>query len=150
MFCQSCGKDLGEMDTFCPYCGTKLAPLTQTESTAIQTAVQAPAVPEQQERPKTNVLAVIGFSFAFLAIAAAILSYFESGLLGLCLPASIAGLVLSIIGRVRCKKLGGSGKGFAITGIVLNAVAIALMVVMILLAFLAIFVVFGWLLLLLA
>ena len=150
MFCQNCGKDLVEADTFCPYCGTRLTP-PQPESTAIQSAVQEAAPASDTKAGKnTNVLAIIGFSLAFFAIAATIFSYFESGLLGLCIPACIAGLVCSIIGCVRSKKLGGNGKGFAITGIVLNAVSLALIVLLIIVAILAVFVVFSWLILLLA
>ena len=124
--------------------------MPEEESTAIQPAEQADALntPVKQERPKTNVLAIIGFSLVFLAIAVTILSRYESGLLGLSMAASIAGLVCSIIGRVRCKKLGGSGKGFAIAGIVLNAVSLALIVFIIIaatLVALVFFAVFGWL-----
>ena len=151
MFCQKCGKELVEMDTFCPYCGTRLTPPPKPESAAIQSAVQeASPDPAKTARPKTNVLAIVGFSLAFFAIAMVILTFLKGELLYLSVPASIAGLVCSIIGRVHCKKLGGSGRGFAITGIVLNAVSLALVILLIVLAILAVFAVFSWLLLLFA
>ena len=127
MYCHHCGKEMGEADTFCPYCGAKLnnispAPVENTAPKENQPSdVQKPA--------KMSVLIPIGFSLPFLAfvlvIVLSISAYSAGVLLGaLAVLSAAAGLIISIVGKVRGNKLGGNkaGNRLAIAGIVLSAV----------------------------
>lgn len=66
---------------------------------------------KEQLTPKqeTNVLAIVGF----------ILSFFIA----------IAGLICSIMGKKKAQELNGSGHGFAIAGIVISIVSMAITVI---------------------
>lgn len=99
MFCPKCGKDIRDDSAFCPFCGVQVG------------------IPVQQRPVKTNVVAIIGFIFAFLF--------------------SPVGFICSIIGAVHAKNCGGSGKTLASAGIVISIVEIVLLVlaVVFLLAF---------------
>ena len=133
MYCHHCGKEMGEIDAFCPYCGTKLKNQT--------VKLQAPEPPKEnapsgeRTNPPMSVLAPVGFSLPFLAVTLLIVAcmFFNaqsfaafSLLTVLGSLSAVAGFVLSIVGKVRNNKLGGNraGKGLAISGIVLNAVAL--------------------------
>ena len=82
MFCPKCGKDIRDDSAFCPFCGAQVG------------------IPVQQRPVKTNVVAIIGFIFAFLF--------------------SPVGFICSIIGTVHAKNCGGSGKGLAIAGVIVS------------------------------
>ena len=135
MYCHHCGKEVGEIDAFCPYCGAKLnnnAPTAPAQSaTAPMPAPVAPAPMPAPAPAKMSVLAPVGFSLPFLAVVLLAVSFvfveehFSTYSLFVFLGAlsAVVGLVLSIVGVVRNNKLGGNrtGKGLAIAGIVLNA-----------------------------
>ena len=139
MFCRYCGKEVGEIDAFCPYCGAKLnnnattAP-AQSATPPMPAPMPAPVAPAPMPAPapaKMSVLAPVGFSLPFLAVVLLAVSFtfvdesFSTYSLFVFLGAisAVVGLVLSIVGVVRNNKLGGNrtGKGLAIAGIVLNA-----------------------------
>lgn len=82
MFCPKCGKDIRDDSAACPFCGAQVG------------------IPVQQRPVKTNVVAIIGFIFAFLF--------------------SPVGFICSIIGAVHAKNCGGSGKGLAIAGVIVS------------------------------
>ena len=82
MFCPKCGKDIRDDSAFCPFCGAQVG------------------IPVQQRPVKTNVVAIIGFIFAFLF--------------------SPVGFICSIIGAAHAKNCGGSGKGLAIAGVIVS------------------------------
>ena len=92
MFCYHCGKDVGEGDTFCPYCGAQV-------KNALQNNTAARPVAQANEK---NVLSLVGF----------ILSFFVP----------LAGLICSIIGFKQCKERNDDWKAFAIAGIVISSV----------------------------
>lgn len=138
MYCYHCGKEVEESDAYCQHCGTKLMkPVT----VAAEVAVQQPAVQETAPLPaKKNVLAIIGFSFCFAAFLSSIAVIFIGDMMVFALGFGISGLVMSIIGLVRNKRFGKNAtyRAFSITGIVLNAVALAITAIMILLYAIAI------------
>ena len=82
MFCPKCGKDIRDDSAFCPFFGAQVG------------------IPVQQRPVKTNVVAIIGFIFAFLF--------------------SPVGFICSIIGAFHAKNCGGSGKGLAIAGVIVS------------------------------
>lgn len=76
----------------CPYCGVQVGNFSTPT-------------------PKTNVLAIVGFIFAFL------------------MP--IVGLICSIIGKSKVDECGGNGKGLATAGIVISIITIVLYVIIV-------------------
>ena len=87
MFCKNCGKEIDDRAMVCPNCGVQVGTVAPAEN-------------------KTNVLAIVGFIFAFI------------------MP--IVGLICSIIGVNNAKNCGGSGKGLAIAGIIVSIVMMIL------------------------
>ena len=75
------------------------------------TGIQQYGQPEQKQSSQSNTLAIVGF----------ILSFF--------IP--LAGLICSIIGLKRAPQFGGNGKGLAIAGIILSAIAILAVIVLV-------------------
>ena len=137
MYCHHCGKEVGEIDAFCPYCGANLknaAPKIQRPAQAAEPP-KANAPSDERANPPMSVLSPIGFSLPFVAVMLLIVaciffnaeSFSSLALLTVLGSLSaVAGLILSIVGIVRGNKLGGNqtGKRLAISGIVLNAVVL--------------------------
>lgn len=90
MFCKNCGKEIDDRAVVCPNCGVQVGTVAPTEN-------------------KTNVLAIVGFIFAFI------------------MP--IVGLICSIIGRNKAPECGGNGKGLATAGIVISVVWMVLAII---------------------
>ena len=90
MFCKNCGKEIDDRAVVCPNCGVQVGTVTPAEN-------------------KTNVLAIVGFIFAFI------------------MP--IVGLICSIIGRNKAPECGGNGKGLATAGIVISVVWMVLAII---------------------
>lgn len=90
MFCKNCGKEIDDHAVVCPYCGVQVGTVAPAEN-------------------KTNVLAIVGFIFAFI------------------MP--IVGLICSIIGRNKAPECGGNGKGLATAGIVISVVWMVLVII---------------------
>ncbi len=101
-FCSNCGKELNEEQDICLNCG--------------QMVKKSPR--ENNQMNTTNGLAIAGF---VLSIIGFVLSIFIVGIF-FC----IVGLVLSIIGLTKTKSLNGSGKGLAISGIIINSIVIVI------------------------
>lgn len=92
MFCPKCGKDIRDDSAFCPFCGVQVGNFSTPT-------------------PKTNVLAIVGFIFAFL------------------MP--VVGLICSIIGKNKVEECGGNGRGLATAGIVISVIAIVLYLIIV-------------------
>ena len=90
MFCKNRGKEIDDRAVVCPNCG-------------VQAGTVAPA------ENKTNVLAIVGYIFAFI------------------MP--IVGLISSMIGRNKAPECGGNGKGLATAGIVISVVWMVLVII---------------------
>ena len=90
MFCKNCGKEIDDRAVVCPNCGVQVGTVAPAEN-------------------KTNVLAIVGFIFAFI------------------MP--IVGLICSIIGRNKAPECGGNGRGLATAGIVISVVWMVLVII---------------------
>lgn len=108
-FCISCGSELPENAVACPNCG------------AMQNANQAQ--PQQQvvvnnapAQSQTNGLAIAGFVVSLVST------------LLCCGGLNVVSLVLSIVGAVKAKDYGGSGKGMAIAGIIISAIGLIILI----------------------
>ena len=140
MFCTNCGKELTEGVTVCPYCGghtddrdaqsaapseaadapfgvytaegTQPAQTDAAEDGAQQGSDASPDAQDAQKKPVNGI-----------AIAGLILSVLFAPL----------GLVLSIIGLVRSKKMDGVGRKLGIAGIVISVLVIVCVIVFIVL-----------------
>ena len=142
MFCTNCGKELTEGVTVCPYCGEHTDDLDAKSTAPSETAeasfgayatedTQQPAqtdAAEYGEQQSSDTLTdtqnvpqkkpVNG-----IAVAGLILSVLFAPL----------GLVLSIIGLVRSKKMDGEGRKLGIAGIVISVLVIVCVIVFIVL-----------------
>lgn len=133
MFCPHCGKEIENNSSFCRYCG-KSVPIQNNY--AVNPQVYAP-VPAPQR--KSNGCSIAGFVLSVISI---VFTFFTSisdfdyyypyrflevfgGNVVFCFSSAIAGLVLSIVGTVKSKKIG-KGKGLGIAGIVIGAISFAL------------------------
>lgn len=99
MFCKSCGKEIADNATVCPYCG---AVANQPSAPAQQSYAPPPAPVEK------NTMATVGLILAFVA--------------------PLIGLILSIIGLKKSKELGGEGRSLSIAGIVISCIEMAAIV----------------------
>lgn len=134
MFCKHCGTKLADDAMFCPVCGAKVngAPAPQGEKDeffqdvpsssvnqqptyAPQQPTYAPQQPNYAQPAKTNTMAIVGF----------VLSFFVA----------LAGLICSIIGMKQCNETKEGGKGFAVAGIVISAVSMALSFLIVIIVF---------------
>ncbi len=129
-YCENCGQFLRDDAAHCPNCGTAnpeyVAPAPQPEPARQpqepawqpQEPVEAPSAdptyeaPVEAPRPKTNVMAIIGFVASIIPVFSGVISLilsiialvqikkkdFEKPLKGL----AVAGLILSILGLVFC------------------------------------------------
>ena len=105
MYCRNCGKDVGNA-AWCPYCGTKQEPAqNQSNSTAQNYSFSdsqnawGDSPVDLSPAPRTNTFAVVGLILAFFS--------------------QLLGLIFSIIGLVKANEYG-SGRGLAITGIIVS------------------------------
>ena len=139
MYCPHCGKELDEGVNFCPNCGAKTQQVSGSEPNepneekdeffdappASVSVHEQRTVEHEQTAPertaRVNVLAIVGFA---LSIAGYLLGGSSWILCIFTVLVSVAGLVCSSLGLVRCKRNGAKGKGFAIAGIVVGAVGI--------------------------
>ncbi len=88
----------------------------QTEPPPLQPAYQ-PSYPPPGAPSQGNGLAVAGMVVGIVSIPLFFLNWID-------IIIGIVGLVLSIVGLNRSKRLGGTGRGMAIAGIVTSAVGI--------------------------
>lgn len=98
MYCSKCGSEIDDDATFCPYCGT-------STGAAILPEYYVPPVETggYSSAKQTNGCAIAGFLLAFTV--------------------PYIGFILSIIGIVKSKReCRGSGRGLAITGLIISLI----------------------------
>jgi len=108
-FCSNCGAEVSDGFAFCEKCGTPVdggAP--QAAGAPVYNAQQSYAQPQDK-----NGLAIGGFVCSLVGFLC-------------CQLVTPVGLILSIVGLSKAKKLNGAGKGLAIAGIIIGAIGIAL------------------------
>lgn len=122
-FCKNCGAKMNEADRFCQNCGTDSLGTVEQNNNVVQ---QQPVNNTQQNvnnvvqggTKKTNGLAVTSFVCAMVGIVVAGLIM---GILAICFGA---------VGLSRSKYFPEeSGKGFAITGIVVGIIEVIIMII---------------------
>lgn len=115
MYCKNCGKEISDKAIVCVNCGVAVAPLTPTVTPDVNQSGDG--------AQKFNVCALLGFIFSLVGIVVDTSLIFTN--FTLLYAFTIAGLVLSIIGTVKSKKLQ-NGKGFGIAGIIISSVSLFL------------------------
>ena len=111
-FCTSCGSEVHEGDNVCSNCGTPIKKDTDTPVQQGNTTV----VVNQVQPKKSNGMATAGFVLSLISLLC-------------CSPLSIVGLILSIVGMTKAKDCDGNGKGLAIAGIIISAIAIVFCII---------------------
>ena len=114
-FCKNCGSEIKEGSLYCEKCGSPVdsAPVVN------QALTTYPSQPTYQGVPnKTNSLAIAGFIVSLVSLVC-------------CTPAAVISLILSIIGLNESKKCANEGKGLAIAGIVISAIALLFLILII-------------------
>jgi Na+/proline symporter len=115
MKCPSCGAELNNNDTFCTSCGKRVDGATQTATGT--TTDNNQIIQENKTNKKTNnKKAITGFIISIVSLI-------------------VAGYILGSIGAIlsaqsynEIKENNESGKGFAIAGIIIGILSIALIV----------------------
>lgn len=87
-------------------------PAVQEIEAAVVTAENVPT--PQKEKKKTNIFAIIGFVVSLVCF----LGIIKASVIG-----PLAGLIFSIVALVQIKKNGQKGKGLAVAGVILGAIA---------------------------
>ena len=115
MYCKNCGSKHEDGDSFCKYCGTKIAESNETvESNPIVNTT--PTVEtfstnniQKQDNP-AQTLSVLGFVFSFFC--------------------ALAGLIISAIALKKYKtQTVQDGKGLAVAGLVISIVSVAISII---------------------
>ena len=116
MLCNHCGNEIEEGSVVCPYCGSLVNESAPAEPAQAAPSAQ-PAQPQYQQPVQqapvasgSNGLATAGFVLALLGF-------------------NVIALVLSIVGLTKAKKLGGTGKGLAIAGIIISSLYMVIIVI---------------------
>ena len=112
-FCTNCGNSVPDGANACSNCGTMMG------SVATPTVQPQVVVNNVQAQPaKGNGLATAGL---ITSLVSSILC---------CGSFNLISLILSIIGLVKSKELGGAGKGMAIAGIVISAIGMIILLLL--------------------
>lgn len=96
MFCKNCGSQLDDDCLWCPHCGTQVG----------QRPTPHPYYQEPKEAQDSNAIGLVGFILSFVV--------------------AIAGLICSIIGLKNASNCGGKNRGFALAGIIISSVELAI------------------------
>lgn len=118
-FCISCGSELPENAVACPNCGA------MQNANQAQPGTQQVVVNNAPAQNQSNGLAIAGFVVSLVST------------LLCCGSFNVVSLILSIIGAVKAKDYGGSGKGLAIAGIIISAIGLVILILLTALGFVA-------------
>lgn len=121
MYCKNCGSELSEGAKFCMSCGAPIEGTQQENNAAAEVSVSTPTVADEAKK-KYNGLSIAGFIVSLVS--------FLGGPFTI-LFGPIVGIVLSALGLWQIKKSEQQGKGLAITGIILGALAILATIVLV-------------------
>lgn len=109
MYCFKCGKELPEDATVCSECGA-------TQNIGKENA-NSPPINVIIKKEQYNEKAIIGF---ILSLSSLLLNEF----IWVSIPVSIIAGIFSYIGLREIQKQGGSGKGLAVSGIVISSISL--------------------------
>ena len=110
-FCTNCGNEIPEGNAVCTNCGTPVdgAPVAAQPGTTV-------VVNNSTQQKPSNGLAIAGFVVSLVSTFLCCGSF------------NVISLILSIIGAIKAKDYGGSGKGMAIAGIIISAIGLILLI----------------------
>ncbi|MBQ8551619.1 MAG: DUF4190 domain-containing protein [Clostridia bacterium] len=115
MYCKHCGSKVADNSNFCTSCGGALGSTETAVRAVTEEAAQSSDKPAEK---KNDALAIAGFAISLVSFLGAVF---------LIPPAPIVGIVLSVLGLRRIKRSGNEGRGLAIAGIILGALALLLL-----------------------
>lgn len=143
MFCKNCGKENADSAEFCAGCGSLLKPEVTPDNISVETATSE-AVAEVNDPGK--VFGLLGLIFGIVGLAVSCLCCF-CGIISLIMQCgfscvSIAGIILSAIGKKKSKAAGINNK-FANIGLILSIIALAVFLIFIIYYILSILLGFG-------
>ena len=112
-YCVNCGTKLEKGAKTCSYCGFTVEGADDNSNNNTTNDTTVNTVKNQNVNvQQANGLAIAGFVTSLVSLICC------------CGGISIVSLILSIVGLIQSKKLNDSGKGMAIAGIILSAIAI--------------------------
>ena len=117
MFCRFCGHEVHPSYNVCPSCGHALNDVNKKQDNKSSNFSKSNSTPVRSSR-----MAIAGFVLGLI-------SYFSYGFLG------ILGLIFSIIGMNQTKDRKYSKRGFAIAGVVLSSISLAIWIFIFILYF---------------
>lgn len=109
MYCRNCGSKIAENADVCPICGSDQGLEPKGPDTQYR---------QQPQSDRYNIMSMIGMGISVLSLFISLW-----GLMG------VAGVILSKIAKDECEKTGERGREFAIAGLALGAVTIAVGVI---------------------
>lgn len=116
--CPNCKQEVAEDDVFCIKCGKKIESKKQEEKVVEKTVekknTSTTSSTSTTSKTGTNSLALVGFIVSLVST------------LLCCGLFNVISLVLSIVGMVQANDYNGNGKGFALAGIIISAIPIAI------------------------
>ena len=108
MYCFKCGKEIGDEERYCPFCG-ELQPQNQTSD-----------IKENKDKTSEyNIFAMLGLicSLSFVVVGFKVLM-------------GVASIVLGAIALYQIKKEGSKGKGCAIAAIIIGSVEVVISILL--------------------
>ncbi|MDE7330237.1 MAG: hypothetical protein K2N30_03985 [Clostridia bacterium] len=140
MFCPNCGKEISNDSSFCCFCGNALPAQNKFNNSVAPEGINPQMyAPVPAPRRKSNGCSIAGFVLSLISIVFTFFSSFSGlnyynpyifldyfgGNVFFCFATAIIGLILSIVGTVKSKKIG-KGAGLGIAGIAIGAISLVL------------------------
>ena len=135
MYCKYCGKQLSDGVVFCTQCGQLV-----DDEISKQLAIPQPDTMPSEPTKRKNPIALVGFILSIVGSALSVISLIATSaeFMFLFAAVALAGLVCSAVG-LGLSKSRGSGKGFALAGVITAAIVLAGILLLLLLAFFAVY-----------